>query len=114
MHLPISLCLTKPSLWTITSGRKKTEGGSLAATRPTLMSLTRSIILLREVEAIVPIAMELTSIGEIATTIMATRLMATTGTTTLEETAMDITMAIAMDITMAIAMDTPMGKTDSI
>src|SRR3954463_4828342 len=73
MHLPISLCLIKPSLWIITSGRKRIARGSLAATRPTLISLTRGIILLREVEATVPIAMEVTSIGEMATTIMANK-----------------------------------------
>src|SRR4051794_9162728 len=92
MHLPINLCLTKPSLWLTILGRKKIARGCLAATRPTLTSLTRSIILLREVEGKVPIAMEVTLTGEMATT-------------TMEGTAMVITMAITMDI--------PMGTTDS-
>src|SRR4051812_27568635 len=105
MHLPISLCLIKPSLCTITSGKKRTARGSLVARRPTMISLTRRIIHLREVEATVPTAMEVPSIGEMATTIMATRSTGTTGTTSLEETALDITMAIAMDISM--------GTTDS-
>src|SRR3954468_127911 len=100
MHPITSLCLIKPSLWTTTSGRKKTARGSLAVTGPTRKSLTRSIILMREVEATVLIALEVTSTGEMATTIMAIGPMVTTG-------------IITMVITMAIAMDLIMGTTDS-
>src|SRR3954453_5873861 len=105
MHPTTSLCFIKPSHWTTTSGRKKTARGSLVVTGPTRMSLTRNIILLREVEAIVLIALEITSTGETATTIMAIGPMVTIGTITLVETAMVITMAIAMDLIM--------GTTDS-
>src|SRR4051812_43557096 len=105
MHPTSSLCLIKPSHWTTTSGRKKTARGSLAVTGPTWTSLTRNIIPLREVEATVLIALEVTSIGETATTIMAIGPMVTTGTIT--------PLEIAMVITMAIAMDLIMGTTDS-
>src|SRR3954447_12868673 len=40
--------------------KEENRRGSLAVTGPTLTSLTRSIILLREVEATVPIVMEVT------------------------------------------------------
>src|SRR4051794_18249167 len=69
------------------------------------MSLTRNITLLREVGAIVLTALEVTSTGETATTIMAIGLMVTTGTITPVETAMVISTAIAMDLIM--------GTTDS-
>src|SRR4051794_17131917 len=100
MHPTTSLCLIKPSLWTTTSGRKRIARGSSVVTRSTLTSLTKNIILPREVEATVPTVMEATSIGETTTTIMATGPMVTTGTITPVETTMVITMAIAMDITM--------------
>src|SRR3954451_17949370 len=100
MHPTTSLYLIKPSLWTTTSRRKKTARGSLAVTGPTLTSLTRSIILLRGVETTTPIAMDVSSIGETTTTIMATCPMVTTGTISLVETAMVITTAIAMDLIM--------------
>src|SRR3954452_12235164 len=100
MHPTTSLCLIKPSHWTTTSGRKKTARGSLAVTGATLTSLTRSIILLREVEATVPIALEVTSTGKTATTIMATGPMVTTGIIAPVETAMVITTAIAMNLIM--------------
>src|SRR3954453_12510002 len=100
MHPTTSLCLIKPSHWTTTSGRKKTARGSLAVIGPTQMSLTRSIILMREVEATVLIALEVTSTGETATTIMSIGPMVTTGTITPVETAMVITTAIAMDLIM--------------
>src|SRR3954452_12059309 len=105
MHPTTSLCLIKPSPWITTSGRKRTAKGSLAITRPTRISLIRSIILMREVEATVLIALEVTSIGEMATTIMAIGSMVTTGTITPVETAMVITTAIAMDLIV--------GTTDS-
>src|SRR4051812_31235035 len=105
MHPTTSLYLIKPSHWTTTSGRKKPARGSLAVIGPTRTSLTRNIILLSEVEATVLIALEVTSTGETATTIMAIGPMVTTGTITLVETAMVITMAIAMDLIM--------GTTDS-
>src|SRR3954467_7843625 len=100
MHPTTNLCLIKLSLWTTTSGRKKTARGSLAVTGLTLTSLTRSIILLREVEAIVHIAMEATSTGETATTIMAIGPMVTTREINPVETAMVITTAVTMDIIM--------------
>src|SRR3954452_24928091 len=100
MHPTTSLCLIKPSHWTTTSGRKKTARGSLAVTGPTRMSLTRNIILLREVEATVLIALEVTSTGETATTIMAIGPMVTTGTITPVQTAMVITTTITMDLIM--------------
>src|SRR3954453_5954178 len=69
------------------------------------MSLTRNIILLRDVEATILIALEVTSTGETATTILAIGPMVTIGTITPVETAMVITTAIAMDLIM--------GTTDS-
>src|SRR3954453_11161710 len=105
MHPTTSLYLIKPSPWITTSGRKKTARGSLALTGPTRTSLTRSIILMREVEATVLIALEVTFTGETAKTIMAIGPMVTTGTITPVETAMVITTAIAMDLIM--------GATDS-
>src|SRR3954468_14791526 len=100
MHPTTSLCLIKLSPWITTSGRKRTAKGNLAITRPTRISLTRSIILMREMEVTVLIALEDTSIGEMATTIMAIGSMVTTGTITQVETAMVITTAIAMDLIM--------------
>src|SRR3954454_138091 len=100
MHPTTSLCLIKQSHWATTSGRKKTARGSLAVTGPTRTSLTRNIILLREVESTVLIALEVTSTGETATTIMAIGPMVTTGTITPVETVMVITTAIAMDVIM--------------
>src|SRR3954464_431042 len=100
MHPTNSLFLVKPSQWTTTSGRKKTTRGSLAVTGPTRTSLTRNIILLREVEATVLIVLEVTSTGETATTIMAIGPMVTTGIITPVETAVVITTAIAMDLIM--------------
>src|SRR3954471_20100149 len=105
MHPTTSLCLIKPSHWTTTSGRKKTARGSLPVTGPTRTSLTRNIILMREVEATVLITLEVTSTGETATTIMVIGPMVTTGTITQVETAMVIATAIAMDLIL--------GTTDS-
>src|SRR3954469_25902060 len=104
MHPTIMLCSIKPSPWITTSGRKRTVRGSLAITRPTRISLIRNIILMREMETTVLIALEDTSIGEMATTIMAIDSMVITGTITPVETAMVITTAIAMDLIM-VAMD---------
>src|SRR3954471_9990876 len=100
MHPTISLCLTKPSPWITTSGRKRTARGSLAITRLTRISLTRNIILMREMEVTVLIALEDTFIEEMATTIMAIGSMVTTGTIPQVETATVITTAIAMDLIM--------------
>src|SRR3954471_12530683 len=116
MHPTTSLCLIKLSPWITTSERKRTARESLAITRPTRISLIRNIILMREMEVTVLIALEVTFIGEMATTIMAIGSMVTTGTITPVETATVITTAIAMDLIMgttAIAIDLIMGTTDS-
>src|SRR4051794_5326159 len=102
MHPITSLCLIKPSPWITTSGRKRTAKGSLAITRTTRIYLTRSIILMREMEVTVLIALEVTFIEGMVTTIMAIGSMVTTGTITPVETAMVITTAIAMDLIMGI------------
>ena len=97
-----SHCLAKLLPWTTTSERKRIVRGSLAAARPTLNFPTRSITLLRAVEAIVHTGMEATLARAMAITLVVMRPMV--GSEAI--TPMDITMVITTAIVMAITMGT--------
>jgi hypothetical protein len=94
--------LIKLSLWTTTSGRKRTARGNSATARTTLSPSTRSITLLRAMEMEVHTNMEATSKAMVVTS-MATNTMEDFGETTPMVTTMGTTDTTMGEIVSTIS-----------